>query len=790
MSDPRSRPEARSVPLPEPLPDERLDSWKHIAAYLKRDVRTVQRWENREELPVHRHRHALRSTPYAFKSELDRWWTSRGAVLDVLPPSGAASPLPIPEPEPATTGTPKHGWRNGKALALVAIPVLMVLGAAGLWVVRNGVGRASAGDRLGFAARDWVLIARFENRTGEPLLDGTLEYALAGELSNSRFVNVVPRERVEDVLRLMKRPLDTPLDLSVAREICLRDGDIRALVTGRVEKFGSGYVLSAQLVEPARGLTVASGTAEAEGQRDILAAMRRQSTWVREALGESLTSIQQTTERLEKATTPSLAALRSYSEAFNAGSRDEWAAAENLARAAIAVDPAFASAHIWLAWAIRNQRPEASTEYLPPAEQAVRLAAETSKRERYFILGSYYTMTGECQKAIGAFEAHVRVYADDYWGWNNLAHLYPVCHESAQEAVPSLVRAADLRPNDPRAQFLVARALAIWAKDRIRARPYRDKATSLALQAPLDGLSQGWLAVFPAFDLWLQGDVERAARELDVLARTATTGPAGRQYELGRTAGQFYLGLGELKAAEEVLTRIDDILGDGADGYLHFVAFAREDRAGVWKHARPPRRNFGPTSAIILARTGLLKEARQVLANLRKARNAENFMLVPEGELALRQGEIDRAMGLLTSGIEAFRETGMSHVFLGIESLAEILVRRGAVERAIAVLEEAGQDKVRTQTDAVGPSIYFWLRTQVRLAQLYRQVGRRQDAERLGAQLLRLLSQADPDFPLLIELKRLRAGPAAPVRWEPRRQGANARADGATLGRGALPPAP
>jgi len=84
---------------------------------------------------------------------------------------------------------------------------------------------------------------------------------------------------------------------------------------------------------------------------------------VREALGESLTSIQQTTERLEKAPRTPSSWLRCgrIPEAFNAGSRDEWAAAENLARAAIAVDPAFASAHIWLAWANSgNQRPEAS----------------------------------------------------------------------------------------------------------------------------------------------------------------------------------------------------------------------------------------------------------------------------------------------------------------------------------------------------------------------------------------------------------------------------------------------
>jgi len=62
---------------PSHAPGERLESWKEIAAYLRRDVRTVQRWEQTDGLPVHRHKRAHRPIPYAYKSELDSWWTSR-----------------------------------------------------------------------------------------------------------------------------------------------------------------------------------------------------------------------------------------------------------------------------------------------------------------------------------------------------------------------------------------------------------------------------------------------------------------------------------------------------------------------------------------------------------------------------------------------------------------------------------------------------------------------------------------------------------------------------------------
>src|ERR1700724_2887992 len=59
----------------------RLDSWKKIASYLKRDVSTVQRWERREAMPVHRHLHDKLGSVFAFRSELDAWWESRSTRL-------------------------------------------------------------------------------------------------------------------------------------------------------------------------------------------------------------------------------------------------------------------------------------------------------------------------------------------------------------------------------------------------------------------------------------------------------------------------------------------------------------------------------------------------------------------------------------------------------------------------------------------------------------------------------------------------------------------------------------
>jgi TolB-like protein len=65
---------------PSEAPGERLESWKKIAAYLRRDVRTVQRWEQTNGLPVHRHQRAQRAIPYAYAKELDAWWTRQSDI--------------------------------------------------------------------------------------------------------------------------------------------------------------------------------------------------------------------------------------------------------------------------------------------------------------------------------------------------------------------------------------------------------------------------------------------------------------------------------------------------------------------------------------------------------------------------------------------------------------------------------------------------------------------------------------------------------------------------------------
>ncbi len=78
--------------LPESSSNQRLDSWKEIAAYLKRDERTVRRWEG-EGLPVHRHMHKKQASIYAHKAEIDGWWKNGHQRLEPLEPTLRAIPF-------------------------------------------------------------------------------------------------------------------------------------------------------------------------------------------------------------------------------------------------------------------------------------------------------------------------------------------------------------------------------------------------------------------------------------------------------------------------------------------------------------------------------------------------------------------------------------------------------------------------------------------------------------------------------------------------------------------------
>jgi DNA-binding winged helix-turn-helix (wHTH) protein/tetratricopeptide (TPR) repeat protein len=640
-----------------------------------------------------------------------------------------------------------------------AVPAAVTRPRKTVWLALAALGLMASGvalflwkpwqPRLAFGERDWVLIAQFENRTGEPVFDGALEYALERELSNSQFVNVAPRERIEDALRLMQQPPETVVTAALGREVCLRDGGIRALLTGRVEKLDSTYLLSVALLEPGTGVVVASLVEEALGEREVVAALRRLVRRVRRSLGESARLIEQNEKNLEKVTTPSLRALQFYTQGQRlAQELDLRSAAGDLYRRAVAADPGFASAHLLLAHTyLFEGKADLATAHF---QKAFALADTASDRERYHILGNFYAHSAEdFPRAIEAFETLLALYPDDYFGTLDLSHVYRV-EGKLDKAARLMERRARLRPNDFMANVWAAMALTIWEKNHERAKPCLVRARRLIPRVLELGARSNdfvpWVLLFPAYQHWLGGDVSRASSEVARLRHAVQSSPAKYPDITGAHLGSFFLTLGRFGAAREAFETLPQSVL--RESHLARLAYEAGDRKAAGAHAL----RSGSREIHILARAGLFPQAEKALASRQERRTPEHIFKWLRGELALARGQTENAISLLEESILGLRTAGGDDLLLALESLASAHARRGDLPRAVQALEQASAEKSRLYLPT--KTGYHWLRVRAQLARHYRQLGRVSDAAALEAELASYLALADAGHPLLAQLSR------------------------------------
>lgn len=211
------------TPPSEKLPEVRLDSWKEIAAHLKRDVTTVQRWEKRERMPVHRHVHEKRGSVYALTEELDAWIQSRRPRID--------EPETPPEaeiPQPAMAPRRARLW-----FALAAILCICLVTAA--WLAFRHRATVTVQPRIRSIA-----VLPLRNLSGDPaqeyLADGITE-AVIGRLANIHDLRVTSHT---SVIRFKNPQVSTP---EIARTL-----GVDAVVEGSVIKEGDRIRVTAQLI--------------------------------------------------------------------------------------------------------------------------------------------------------------------------------------------------------------------------------------------------------------------------------------------------------------------------------------------------------------------------------------------------------------------------------------------------------------------------------------------------------------------------------------------------------------
>jgi len=620
---------------------------------------------------------------------------------------------------------------------------------------------------LKFEGRDSALITAFDNRTDEPILDNTLELALARELSNSPFVDVVPRERVDDVLHLMLKPVDTTIDAQVGREICLRDGRIRALITGRVEKIGARFVLTSQIVNPRDGSVVTSITENADSLADLLPAVRREGLKLRESLGEMRSTIRMSEAALEKVTTPSLQALQLYSRASAFMHGDTWdnAAAEQLLRQAVAEDDRFASAYILLAFTINNQQ-RPSVEYMPLASKALQLSTQTNDAERYFITGGYYGLAARSggsneerdanrRKAIAAYRSLLQISPGHYWGAYNLFGEYDRMRQEP-EATNALIHAAEVRSSSVSLRLQVA--LRLLERGDVEALHRSVRQLEQLLPKDTTRLSPSDAAavrLLQADEAWITYDVTPVRRLADEVLRNTSENSDLTRVSLPALA-HIYAGLGRTEDYRRAIVPlmppavrdrqvVASLIGEIDLGKTSAMDLL-DDLLAV-KLRDPVNVPFNSLMALGLVKVGRIEDARIYVEPL--TGSLDDAVL--QASILCAEGRVPDCL----QWFNAARERGFGGIYSELRegwAVADGWRRAGQPQSAIVALEAALKNRWPAVV-LVPFGVVNWIQDRALLADLYRETGREKEAAAIDRELSKLLAEADADHPVLMRLK-------------------------------------
>ncbi|MGA8272591.1 MAG: serine/threonine-protein kinase, partial [Candidatus Sulfotelmatobacter sp.] len=270
--------------------------------------------------------------------------------------------------------------------------------------------------------KDSVLLADFINTTGDPVFDGTLKQALAVQLEQSPYLNLVPESKIREGLRFMGRPPEERLTNDVAREICLRE-NIKAMLSGTITSLGNHYVITLTAINPQNDDALAREQAEADSKENVLKTLDKAASALRQKMGESLASVNQFATPLEQATTSSLEALQAYSLGHEQHQETNDAAAVPHFKRAVELDPNFAMAYATLGVADFNMG--RITDGTAALKRAYELRDRASEREKLYIQAHYYDeVTQDVENSALVYTDWKRTYSRDSIPLDNLALLY------------------------------------------------------------------------------------------------------------------------------------------------------------------------------------------------------------------------------------------------------------------------------------------------------------------------------------------------------------------------------
>lgn len=671
--------------------------------------------------------------------------------------SGAIPGAPVPgKPSGLTQHAPPSsvsqpvvpGQRRipaGTLLVSIAIVVIAALVAGGLYF------RSRQSHKL--TEKDTIVLADFENKTSDAVFDDTLRQALAIQLEQSPFLNILSDQKVNQTLKLMKRKPGDRITQEMAREICQRTAS-KALLAGSIASLGSHYFIALKALNCQTGDSLGSAEEEAESREKVLTTLSEAASKLRGKLGESLASLQKYDKPLHEATTSSIEALQAYTQANRIWDEKGDQEALPYYKRAVELDPNFALAHAELGLVCSNLgQTDLASENLTKAYD---LRNRVSERERFSIESTYYLIaTGELDKAVQVFTQDLQTYPNDEYAHLNLSIAFMALGQY-DKAAAELQQDVRLHPRDT--SYLFSLAGVYVALNRL------DEAGILyeQLQGPMGGNPYFNRAMY--YLAFLRGDAAGMLQHFN-----STMGKPGEEDTMlvMQSATEAYYG--RLSKAREFSLRAVDSARKSeakemAARWQAYSAFS-EVELGNTDQARQliaaalalaPGRNVRVLAALALARTGDSAKA-QTLADGLNGELPRDLMIqgyvlpTVRAMLALKRGNGKRALELLRTASEY--ELAQPPAFSLSTPLYPTYVRGQAYLRMGQGNQAAAEfQKIIDHRGLVG-NYPLGALAHLQLGRAYALTGDTAKARAAYLEFLNLWKDADLDIPILKEAK-------------------------------------
>jgi serine/threonine protein kinase/tetratricopeptide (TPR) repeat protein len=665
-------------------------------------------------------------------------------VPPASPSSGSVAPARPTSASFVAAAPASSRWKILLPVALVALIALV----AGIFYFRSR-SATPATSAAPLTEKDTVVLTDFINTTGDPVFDGTLKQALAVDLEQSPFLNILSDRKVGATLKLMGRAPTEHVTADVAKELCLRTGS-KAILAGSVSSLGTQYVVGLEATACSTGDTLAKEQAEAASKEGVLKALGTAATSLRARLGESLASVQKFDVPVE-ATTPSLEALKAYSMGITTGRTKGNAEAIPFLKRAIELDPNFAIAYAGLAVLYGNLgQASLSADY---AKKAYDLRDRVSERERYRISALYFEkVTAEVERATEAYELWAKSYPRDMVPHTNLGALYSGLGQY-DKAIAETEASLRLEPT--------LNSYANLASAYINVNRLKDARQTLqeAQQKNFDDL-------FIRSDLYslafLSGDTAEMERDV-----AWAVGRPSEEDQMLNTDADTQAYYGRLEKARDLARRASDsaVRSDAKETGAQWLVYqgVREAEVGNTTAARQavaralalaPGRDVKVLAALALARTGETAQSKTLLEALQKSEPTNTFLKVYwfpviEASIAIAQQAPDRAIVALEPALPY--ELGQPPPVSGtmypayIRGLAYLAQKNGPAAAA----------EFQKFLDHPGIIQNFLLGSLARLqlGRAYAISGDTAKAKAAYQDFLTLWKDADPDIPILKDAK-------------------------------------